>query len=89
MSIELTARETAIAWLNAFFACSQDDERPTLYRTVSIELFRTGVQFVSTNGHAFTTTIQPPSTLLYIFCASITKSSKESFPSLLKSDLLA
>jgi hypothetical protein len=53
------ARATATAWLNAFLACGQDDERPSLYRTISVEFFPNGIQFVCTNGHALLRTWSP------------------------------
>lgn len=46
----LSARVAATAWLNAFLATSQEDSRPTLYRSLSIEFFSRGVQFIATDG---------------------------------------
>jgi hypothetical protein len=40
----------AQAWLNAAIACSQDDTRRPLYRTLSVEFFKRGVQFVGCDG---------------------------------------
>jgi hypothetical protein len=39
-----------VAWLNAFLATSQDDSRPVLYRTLSVEFYPTGAQFIATDG---------------------------------------
>lgn len=38
------------AWLNAAIAASQEEVRGPLYRTLSIEFFPTGVQFVGCDG---------------------------------------
>jgi len=46
----LGARAAATAWLNAFLATSQDENRPTLYRSMSVEFFSRGVQFIATDG---------------------------------------
>jgi hypothetical protein len=48
----LPARAAALAWLNCFLATSQDDERGVLYRTISIEFYRGGLQFVCCDGTA-------------------------------------
>jgi hypothetical protein len=52
LSITVPARAAAIAWLNTFLASSQDKERPILCRTMSLEWFDSGVQFVCTDGTA-------------------------------------
>lgn len=44
------ARATSRAWLNAFLAASDDAEKPTLYRTLSVEFFEKGVQFIGCDG---------------------------------------
>lgn len=50
-SIAINAGNAATAWLNAFLATGSDEERPTLYRTICVEFFEHGVQFVATSGH--------------------------------------
>lgn len=45
------ANATTLAWLNAAIACSQDESRHAIYRTISVEFFPAGVQFVATDGH--------------------------------------
>ncbi len=50
VSIELPARGSAVAWLNAFLASGQDEARPTLHRTLALEFFDAGVQFVAMDG---------------------------------------
>jgi hypothetical protein len=47
---KVRAGEGAQAWVNAAIACSQDDTRRPLYRTLSVEFFRRGVQFVGCDG---------------------------------------
>lgn len=44
------AADAAVAWINAAIAMGQDDSRPALYRTLSVEFFRTGIQFVGCDG---------------------------------------
>lgn len=44
------AHDGATAWLNAWIAAGQDDERPSLYRTLRVEFFRNGVQFIGCDG---------------------------------------
>jgi hypothetical protein len=39
-----------VAWLNASIASGQDEERPQLYRTISVEFFPAGVQLVGCDG---------------------------------------
>lgn len=50
LSVTVPARATAIAWLNAFLATGDDDERPHLYKTLAIEFFESGVLFVGCDG---------------------------------------
>lgn len=47
---KVLAGDGAQAWLNAAIACSQDDTRRPLYRTLSIEFFRRGIQFIGCDG---------------------------------------
>lgn len=53
------AAEAATAWLNAAIASSQDKTRGVLYRTVCLEFFPSGIQFVATNGHILLRTWAP------------------------------
>lgn len=41
----------ARGWLAVSLACGQDDARPTLYRTVAIELFDAGARLVATDSY--------------------------------------
>lgn len=50
VAVELNAFRFGLAWQNAFLAHGEDDSRPTLYRTIAIEVFPKGVQFVGCNG---------------------------------------
>jgi hypothetical protein len=50
VGITVNAGRAATAWLNAFLATSQDEARPALYRTLSVELFEAGAQFVGCDG---------------------------------------
>jgi hypothetical protein len=59
ITLNLRARAFATAWLNAILATSKDKDRPLLFRTMSVELFRDGVQLISTNGHALFRTWVP------------------------------
>jgi hypothetical protein len=59
IEIKVPARETAQAWLNAFLASSKDEDRPLLRRTLSLEVFEHGVQFIATNGHILLRTWVP------------------------------
>jgi hypothetical protein len=59
ITITLRARELAIAWLNAFLATSQSEDRPALCQTISVEVFPAGVQLICTNGHALLRTWAP------------------------------
>lgn len=52
VDIAVRARSAATAWLNTFLATSQDDARPVLYRTMSVEFFEAGVQCIATDGTA-------------------------------------
>lgn len=45
------ALQLAPAWLAVAIAASNDDDRPALYRTVSVELFPTGARLVSTDSY--------------------------------------
>lgn len=51
VSVTVPARAAAVAWLNAYLAASQDEERPVLYRTLAVELFRDGIHLIGCNGH--------------------------------------
>lgn len=44
------ARQTAFAWLNAFLATSSDETRPALFKTLSLEFFDNGIQFIGCDG---------------------------------------
>src|ERR1035437_2017103 len=46
----VNARHAAVCWLNAFLASGSDDTRPMLYRTLSVEFFDAGVQFIGCDG---------------------------------------
>lgn len=48
--ITLNAERAAVAWLNAFLATGQDDARPAMHRTIAVEFFRKGIQFVAVDG---------------------------------------
>lgn len=50
MSIALDASAAALSWSNAFLAAGQDEDRPLLYRTLAVEFFSDGVQFIATDG---------------------------------------
>lgn len=49
----------ATAWLNAAIASSNDKDRKVLYRTLSVEFYRTGIQFIGCDGHALFRTWAP------------------------------
>lgn len=49
-SITVNASVAAQCWINAFHATGQDVERWALYRTMSVEIYRTGLQFIATSG---------------------------------------
>lgn len=49
----------APAWLNAWLATSDDDSRPILYRTMLVEVYKTGVQLVSTDSFMLLTSFAP------------------------------
>lgn len=51
-TLTVPARAAALGWLNAFLAASTEEDRPVLYRTLSVEWFDDGLQFIATNGHA-------------------------------------
>lgn len=59
VELSVSARVAATAWLNAFLATSQDEDRPILYRTLSLEFFDTGVQIICTDGTALFRTWAP------------------------------
>lgn len=46
----VNANIAATAWLNAFLASGQSEDRPALFRTLSVELFDAGVQFIGCDG---------------------------------------
>lgn len=50
VSLAVDAGAAALAWSNAFLAASQEEGRPLLYRTLAVEFFSNGVQFVATDG---------------------------------------
>lgn len=50
--ITISARAAALAWLNAFLAASTDDNRAVLFRSLSLEIFDSGVQFIGCDGTA-------------------------------------
>lgn len=50
MAVTVNASAAATAWINAFHATGQDQERWALYRTMSVEIYPTGVQFIATSG---------------------------------------
>jgi hypothetical protein len=50
VSATVNAGTAATAWLNAFLATGADENRPLLNRTMSVEFFRGGVQFIATDG---------------------------------------
>jgi hypothetical protein len=50
LTVTVPARATAIAWLNAYLATGNDDEKPTLCKTLAIEFFESGVLFVACDG---------------------------------------
>lgn len=47
LSVTVPARAAAIAWLNAFLATGDDEENPSLCKTLAIEFFDSGVLFVA------------------------------------------
>jgi hypothetical protein len=46
------AHSAVTAWINAFLAASQDEENHRLYRTLSVEFYEGGIQFIGCDGHA-------------------------------------
>lgn len=44
------ASQASTAWLNAAIACSNEEGRGPLYRTISVEFFKAGIQFVGCDG---------------------------------------
>lgn len=55
----VNAGRAAVAWLNAFLASSQDEDRMILYRTLSVEFFPRGVQFIGCDGTMLFRTFVP------------------------------
>lgn len=49
-TVTVNASAAATAWLNAFLATGDDVNRPVLYRTLAVELFDDGVQFIATDA---------------------------------------
>lgn len=49
-TITVAAGSAATAWLNASLASGQSEDRQALYRTLSVEVFRNGVQFIGCDG---------------------------------------
>ena len=47
---ELRARDVALAWLNASIASGDNPDRAPLYKSLAIEFFANGVQFVGCDG---------------------------------------
>lgn len=62
VSITVSAHRAATAWLNAFLAASQDEGRPVLCRTLSVEIFENGVQFIGCDGTMLLRTWVPSAT---------------------------
>lgn len=56
---KVNARDGALAWMNAAIACGKDAERPALYRTVRVEFYPRGVQFIACDGHMIFRTWAP------------------------------
>lgn len=50
VSLTVHASAAATAWLNAFLATGQDEDRPVLFRTLSVEFYANGIQFVACDG---------------------------------------
>ena len=48
--LTVNASSAATAWPNAFLATGQDEDRPLLCRTLSVEFFRSGVHFIACDG---------------------------------------
>lgn len=46
------AHSAVTAWINAFLAASQDEDNHRLYRTLSVEFYEGGIQFIGCDGHA-------------------------------------
>lgn len=57
----LTVPGSTIApcWLNSWLATGSDQNRPLLYRTVSVEIFKTGVQLIASDGALLLGTFAP------------------------------
>lgn len=51
IDLTLPGRGFATAWLNAWLSTAEDDERPVLYRTIAVEVFRRAVQLVATDSY--------------------------------------
>lgn len=52
MQVTVSARAAATAWINAFLATSQDEDRFVLYRTLGLEFFDDGIQLIGCDGTA-------------------------------------
>lgn len=50
VAVSCNAYRFGIGWLNAFVATSQDESRPALFRTLSVEVFPQGVQLIGCDG---------------------------------------
>lgn len=59
LSVSVPARGAAEAWLNAFMAASTEEDRPMLYRTLSLEWFEGGLQMIGCDGTAVFRTWTP------------------------------
>ena len=57
--VTVPARAAAVGWLNVFLVSSQDENRPALYRTLSLEAFTTGLQLIGCDGTAIFRTWVP------------------------------
>lgn len=52
IELSVSAHLAAVGWMNAFVATGDDPEHPILYKTLSVEFFNHGVQFIGCNGNA-------------------------------------
>jgi hypothetical protein len=50
VSLTFDASAATTAWLNAFLATGQSEERQVLYRTMSVEFYPNGVQLIACDG---------------------------------------
>lgn len=60
-SVTADAGIATVAWLNAFLATSQEESRTVLYRTLSVEFYPTGAQFIAVDGTVLFRTWVPAS----------------------------